>query len=216
MALRIGTPKKTPAKVALIGQEKLSSRERLLNAGKELFAKYGFEKTSTVEIARAAGTSESQLMKHFGSKEGLMEALFDKGWTPMTDSLLAIHQIPSGREKLQWLLNLVLATVDRDPQLKHIMMLEGRRIRREGAVVRTSGPYMKIVQIVDAILAEMRSAGELRGDLSLEAVRSAILGMFEGLIRDQVMADRMNFPARYTADDIKKIFPVVLKAFAPR
>ena len=208
--------KRPPAKPARVPEAKVSSRERLLNAGKVLFAKHGFEKTSTVEIARAAGTSESQLMKHFGNKEGLLEALFDKGWTPMTDSLLFIHKIPSGREKLQWLLELVLATVDRDQQLKHIMMLEGRRIRREGSVVRATGPYMKVVQLADSILAEMRASGELRDDLSLQAVRSALLGMFESLIRDQVMAERMNFPARYTAEDIKKIFPIVLKAFAPK
>jgi hypothetical protein len=75
---------------------------------------------------------------------------------------------------------------------------------------------MKIVEQMDVILAEMRSSGELRRDLSLQAVRSAIAGMFESLIRDQVLADRINFPARYTAEDIKQILPVILSAFAPK
>src|SRR5215471_13414937 len=181
------------------GEEKLSSRERLMNAGKELFARSGYEKTSTLEIARAAGTSESQLMKHFGSKEGLLEALFDKGWAPVTAFLATIHEIPSGKQKLQSLLESVLTTLDRDPHLKQIMLLEGRRVRKEGHVIRLAGPYMKIVEQMDVILAEMRSSGELRRDLSLQAVRSAIAGMFESLIRDQVLADRINFPARYSA-----------------
>ncbi len=177
---------KKPALEGLQAGEKLSSRERLLNAGKNLFAKNGYEKTSTLEVARAAGTSESQLMKHFG-----------------------------GRQKLQLLLEAVLTTLDRDPQLKQIMLLEGRRVRKEGHVIRVAGPYMKIVEQMDAILAEMRATGELRGDLSLQAIRSAIAGMFESLIRDQVLAERINFPARYSADDIKKILPVVLAAFRP-
>ncbi|PYX91117.1 MAG: hypothetical protein DMG67_11050, partial [Acidobacteria bacterium] len=83
-------------------------------------------------------------------------------------------------------------------------------------VIRVAGPYMKIVEQMDAVLAEMRATGELRGDLSLQAIRSAIAGMFESLIRDQVLAERINFPARYSADDIKKILPVVLAAFSPK
>ena len=53
----------------------ISSHDRILLAGKHLFAQNGFENTSTVAIAREAGTSESQLMKHFGSKQGLLIAI---------------------------------------------------------------------------------------------------------------------------------------------
>lgn len=212
----VAKTEKKPKPLAEEAEEKLSSRERLMNAGKELFARNGYEKTSTLEIARGAGTSESQLMKHFGSKEGLLEALFDKGWAPVSAFLLTIHELPSGRQKLQSLLESVLTALDRDPHLKQIMLLEGRRVRKEGHVIRLAGPYMKIVEQMDVILAEMRSSGELRRDLSLQAVRSAIAGMFESLIRDQVLADRINFPARYSADDIKQILPVILSAFAPK
>ena len=48
-----------------------------LFSGKRLFARNGYENTSTVAIAREAGTSESQLMKHFGSKQGLLAAVLD-------------------------------------------------------------------------------------------------------------------------------------------
>src|SRR5271166_3521547 len=58
-----------------------SSRERILLAAKRLFARNGYENTSTVAIARDAGTSESQLMKHFGSKQGLLSVILDRGWT---------------------------------------------------------------------------------------------------------------------------------------
>jgi AcrR family transcriptional regulator len=57
----------------------LSSHDRILLAAKRLFAENGYENTSTVAIARDAGTSESQLMKHFGSKQGLLVAIFDRG-----------------------------------------------------------------------------------------------------------------------------------------
>ena len=43
----------------------------------------GYEQTATSAIARAAGTSESQLMRYFGGKVGLLEALFDEAWADL-------------------------------------------------------------------------------------------------------------------------------------
>src|ERR1700681_2838963 len=57
-----------------------SASDRILQAAKMLFAQSGFENTSTMSIARMAQTSESQIVKHFGSKEGLLEAIFEEGW----------------------------------------------------------------------------------------------------------------------------------------
>ena len=56
------------------------SRERLLEAAKALFAERGYEASSTATICRLAGTSESQLIKHFRSKQGILEAIFEYAW----------------------------------------------------------------------------------------------------------------------------------------
>src|SRR5215468_5282063 len=102
----------------------LSSHDRILRAAKQLFAQNGYENTSTVAIARMAGTSESQLMKHFGSKEGLLEAIFDQGWERLGFALRRVHDLSTPREKLLALLDLVLATFDRDHELKELLLLE--------------------------------------------------------------------------------------------
>ena len=67
----------------------LSSHDRILRAAKLLFAENGYENTSTVAIARSAGTSESQLMKHFGSKQGLLIAILDLGWNGIIERIRA-------------------------------------------------------------------------------------------------------------------------------
>src|ERR1041385_6502583 len=113
----------------------LSSHDRILNAAKHLFATRGYENTSTVAIARAAGTSESQLIKHFGSKEGLLEAIFDMGWERMSAMFPALQPIASPAERLEALLEMMLSGLERDPELKQLMLLEGRRIRKEGHMV---------------------------------------------------------------------------------
>ena len=52
------------------------SRERLLLAATRLFAEQGFAKTSTREIALAAGTNIASISYYFGDKAGLYRAAF--------------------------------------------------------------------------------------------------------------------------------------------
>jgi|SRR5437588_6701448 len=191
----------------------LSSRDRMLSAAKNLFAKDGYENTSTAAIARTAGTSESQLMKHFGSKEGLLEAIFDSGWASMSYMFRAIHDLPSPAEKLEVMLDMILNTLDRDQELKELMLIEGRRVRKEGHMILLTKGYLQFVSVVDGILTEMRARGELRPDVHTDAVRSALISMFEGLMRDQILARRMGFPATYDREELRRIFKIVLAAF---
>ncbi len=192
-----------------------SSRDRILQAAKSLFATKGYENTSTVAISRAAGSSESQLMKHFGSKEGLLEAIFDESWQRINRSVRqAIRELRSPSQKFSILGSLVMAALERDPELKLLMLLEGRRVRKEGRMVALSQGYLEFVRIIDDVLAEMREAGQLRADLNPEAVRSALMGMLEGLMRDQLLARRAGYPAHYSSKELMEIFGDVLESFS--
>ena len=52
-----------------------TKKERILEAALELFAKQGYAATSTKAIAEKAAVSEGLLFKHFGNKQGLLDAL---------------------------------------------------------------------------------------------------------------------------------------------
>lgn len=54
-------------------------QESILFAALELFASEGYHATSTSKVARAAGVSEGLIFRHFGSKEGLVEAILKLG-----------------------------------------------------------------------------------------------------------------------------------------
>ena len=190
----------------------VSSRDRILAAAKQLFAARGYENTSTVAIARLAGTSESQLMKHFGSKEGLLECIFDSGWENLSAYIAALQKISSPDKKLHALLDATLAGLERDTELKQLMLLEGRRIRREGRMVLMTNGFLAYVSIIDGILAEMRAAGQLRADLNPQAVRSGLVGMFEGILRDQLLAEKADFPSSANVADLRQLFDIIIPA----
>ena len=189
--------------------------QRILQAGKALFATRGYEKASTVAIARLAGTSESQLMKHFGSKEGLLEAIFDTSWERLSTHFAALQKMKSPREKLYSLLETFLNALEGDPATKELMLLEGRRVRKEGNLVVLTRGYLQFVQLVDSILGELKTAGELNPKLEVEAVRSAAIGLLEGMLRDQVLARRMEYPAHFNSEQIRLVFGSFLTAVAP-
>ncbi len=190
----------------------LSSHDRILQAAKQLFATRGYENTSTVNIARLAGTSESQLMKHFGSKEGLLEAIFEQGWEQMGFYYRGVEELASPKEKLQALLDLVVNALERDQELKALMLLEGRRVRKEGRMILMTEGYLRFVKVLDGILLQMKQSDHLRADVDVQALRSGLTGMFEGMMRDQVLARRMGYPATYGVKEMRKVFDVMIAA----
>src|SRR3954454_16914354 len=157
------------------------SRTRLLLSARKLFAENGYESTSTASIARMAGTSESQLIKHFGGKAGLLDSIFVDGWNSLTQYLQQrLDPSVSPIERLRTIPRLMYEALERDPELRHLLLLEGRRIRKEGRIATLTDGFVGFVKLVDAALDDMRTAGQLRQDLNPQAIRSALIGLTEG------------------------------------
>jgi AcrR family transcriptional regulator len=179
-----------------------SSRDRLIAAAKHLFSTSGYENTTTVAIAREARTSESQLVKHFGSKEGLLEAVFEDGWSRLRMQMTTLQTIQSPQKQLKVLMHMVVQLFGEDPQLRDLMLLEGRRIRREGKMIMLTRSYTEFVSLVDRLIqaAETGKPSEYPAQL----VRSSLMGMFEGLLRDIVLHERFGYPAGYSVSQAEK------------
>ena len=195
-------------------QPKISTHRRILQAAKKLFASRGYEHSSTSAIARGAGTSESQLMKHFGSKAGLLEGIFNEGWTQITEeSRSACQNVATPAEKLLAIAGCVLTHLEGDSELKLLMLLEGRRIRKEGPFVALTAGFLDFVALIDSVLYEMREMKILRPKLDPQAVRSALMGMLEGMMRDRYLAAQLGFPADFQAAQLQEMLGLALASF---
>ncbi len=183
-----------------------SSRERMMQAAKHLFARKGFGKATTIEIVRLAGTSDSQLIKHFGSKEGLLEAIFNEGWSRIGSSLEQLDSLPSPRKKLEAIVQVMLTELNQDQFLKQLLLFEGRRIHKDGRLVLASEGFFHFVGKIDAVLAELRLKGDLHSGLNLRAVRSSLMGIMEGLLRDQILGTVTDYPAGFTDAEMLQTF----------
>ena len=189
------------------------TRERLLEAAKALFAEGGYEETSTVSICRLAGTSESQLIKHFGSKQGILQAIFEYAFERINPAIrLATESIALPREKLRIAIEMVLNFLAKDLQLRTIFLLEARRVRGAGKFVVLVPGFLEFVSMVDEILKQIVEEGGLAETVHPQALRSALMGAIEGMLRDQILASTSQFPASYSDSDVRTICSTFLAA----
>lgn len=114
----------------------IETKERLLDAAEWLFAKHGFASTSLRDITAHAEANLASVNYHFGGKEALMEAVFERRLGPVNRGRLELldeYEAEAGGKaiKLQKLLWAFLAPPFRHMHEageagRHFMQLVGR------------------------------------------------------------------------------------------
>jgi AcrR family transcriptional regulator len=192
-----------------------TSRERLLSAGKTLFGRLGYEQTSTAAIARAAGTSESQLVRYFGGKSGLLEAIFNQAWEGLNDEIRRhIAESEHGREAILRILGLVQEAFSRDHDMAFLFMFEGRRVR--GNDVALSKGFLKFYELLRELIGRGQRDGSFRDDISADVLASALLGAGEGMMRDRMIGQRVGSTVVYEDEAIRSIFEAIVNGLAAK
>ncbi len=67
-----------------------AKQERILHTATQLFGAEGVAAVSTARIAREAGVSEGLIFRHFGSKQGLVEAIVAAGQSSQQSRLAKV------------------------------------------------------------------------------------------------------------------------------
>jgi TetR/AcrR family fatty acid metabolism transcriptional regulator len=197
------------------GDSTQTSRMRLLNAGRMLFARNGYEQTSTAAIARESGSSESQLIRYFGGKAGLLEAIFNESWSGLNQMVQQhIDESEHGREAIIRILSLLTQAFSRDHDIAFLFLFEGRRIRGGAQGVVLSNGYVQFVQVVDTLIERGRHDGSFRTDIDPKVLASAMLGCAEGMIRDRVIAERNSETHPYDDAAIVRTFTAMVNGLA--
>jgi AcrR family transcriptional regulator len=188
-----------------------SSRDRIREGAKTLFAESGFEDATTAAICRLAGTSQSQLIKHFTNKQGVLEAIFEHAWEQVNPAVrLATENIASTREKLRVLIDMVLGFLEKDRAIRTLFLLEGRRMRGDGHMIVLVPGFIEFIKMLDGILKELAAQGELAPNIHPQAFRSALMGAIEGMVRDQMLARSSRFPASYAEAEMRAMISSLL------
>ncbi|HYS54140.1 MAG TPA: TetR/AcrR family transcriptional regulator [Thermoanaerobaculia bacterium] len=181
----------------------------MLLAAKTLFARLGYEQTSTAAIARDAGSSESQLMRYFGGKAGLLDTIFNESWAAVLARVSS--EIPanaSAHDSILGILGITIETFGRDHDIAVLFLFEGRRIR--GTDVTLSQGFLQFYQLVQSVIRRGQGDGSFRSDLDPTVLSAAILGAAEGMIRDRLLLERRGMPNPFDDTSVRKTFQAII------
>lgn len=123
------------------------TKERILDAAERLFANDGFHNASLRAITSAANANVAAVNYHFGTKEALLEAVFERRLVPLNrlrqDLLEAVResarlagQRPRARDVLQAFIEPTLSFRDSSPGAAGFVLLVGRAIAEPDDTLR--------------------------------------------------------------------------------
>jgi AcrR family transcriptional regulator len=158
----------------------LGTREKIVEAAERVMRERGLARTTTKEIARAAGYSEGTLYKHFENKEDLFLAVLAER---LPSFVVLVEELPARvgrgtvRETLEEVARNALAYYGEIvPMAASIFSEPGLLARhREALRKRGAGPRMVNEALAAYLDAEQR-LGRVREDADPEAAAAMLLG----------------------------------------
>ena len=141
-------------------------RRQLLESALDLFAKRGFEGTTTREIAAAAGVNEAIIFRHFPTKHDLYSAVIDYKHEPGVIAAVVSHwqtfmDAGDDRGLFRALVNKVIDGYRTDARMNRVLLfaaLEGHQAGLEQHRQRSLPLYERLCQYV----ARRQSEGAIR------------------------------------------------------
>src|SRR5512144_1380812 len=100
------------------------SREAVLDAAERLMAEQGYEAASMAALVDEAGIPASSIYHYFGSKEGVLLAVMERGAERFFEALPDLDQRQGSQtQHLRGLVEAVAATLERNPNFLRILVV---------------------------------------------------------------------------------------------
>ncbi|MFD9910805.1 TetR/AcrR family transcriptional regulator [Streptomyces sp. NPDC059063] len=160
--------------------EQKPARVRILEAAKELMGTIGLARTTTKEIAKAAGCSEAALYKYFANKEELFVTVLSErlpGLGALLHKLAAEPGAATVEENLTAIARQAALFYEQTFPMAASLYAEPQLKRRHEEAMRAlgTGPH-KPIHGLDAYLRAEQKAGRIRPDADTYAAASLLLG----------------------------------------
>lgn len=191
-------PGQRPYKQVARARAQQRTRDALIDAASEELSKGGLAKASLQTVAAKAGVTKQTVLRHFGSKEGLIEAAMrrasdivrrERAGAPIGDIPGAVRNLMEHYERYGDRMMRVLAEEHRIPLMQRITD-RGREVHREW-VARTFEPQLanlsdevrlrrmaQLVAVCDLYVWKL-----LRRDMELDVPETevAVIELIEGM-----------------------------------
>jgi AcrR family transcriptional regulator len=162
--------------------------KEILLVARDVFSEYGYEKTTTLEIARRLGISEATIFSYFGSKRDLCMQVI-KGW--YDEISLALERelalIAGTRAQLHFVVRKHLLTLMQEGTgMCKLVLTEGRTVDVEFAGMITEWTRRYTAPLM-AVLSAAQRNGDVRRDMPLPLLRDMVYGSMEHVLWDYMV-----------------------------
>ncbi|SDM40384.1 TetR/AcrR family transcriptional regulator [Bacillus sp. OK048] len=153
--------------------------DRLLYAAINLISEKGYKAVSTKEIAKEASVSEMTLFRHFGTKQGMLEAAIDRFYYSASMKEIFDKNIVWDLEKdLLMISESYLRSMQKNKKVIHIAFKEGNSI--EGLFNQINKHPRQLKELLINYFLEMKELGKIRFVGNLESLAMSYLYMVYG------------------------------------
>jgi AcrR family transcriptional regulator len=163
------------------------TRERILEAATEVFARRGAHGTRVADIAERAGVAYGLVYHHFRNKEEILTAIFAERWAQYVAYLEELARAPlSFRERMARLVHFWVETYRQETDLMTVMINEITR-SYEFLESHDIASVLAAFDPIERIIAEGRERGEVRLDIDAKLATYAVLGVAEMVLTGYVI-----------------------------
>jgi AcrR family transcriptional regulator len=173
----------------------VARKASVLDAALRCFSERGLEGTTIHDIQRAAGCSIGSIYHHFGSKEGVAEALFIAGVERLNRSMLRkLARCAGGEESVRAVVGQYCAWSARNPQLARYLHSRDIDFSAE-ARARLKDIYRDYIGAVFEIFAPFVENGEIRA-LPVDVYVPLISGPIQEYVRRWLSGHHRHSPRK--------------------
>jgi TetR/AcrR family fatty acid metabolism transcriptional regulator len=163
------------------------TRERILQAATEVFARRGFHGARVADIAELAGIAYGLVYHHFRNKDDILAAIFSERWGEYVRYIDEMAGKPEPfRVQVAHLVHFWVETWRQEPHLMTVMINE---ISRSYEFIESHDPgrVMVAFDAVERLITAAQQRGEVRADVDARLTTYAVLGMAEMVLTGYVM-----------------------------
>lgn len=189
-----------------------NTRERIIECARTLFADKGYQKTTVIDISKAAGLSEAALYDHFRGKEDLLLTIPDLWVSELLQGLdEQMFGLQGAFNKLRKYLFWNLKRVEDLPLDAKIVYMF---LKHNASFMDTDvyGNVKKFYAYLLNIFAEGKASGEMKPDMDSYAARSIFIGTMDYMITRWLLKER-SYPLLEGMDEV---YQLLVAAFASK
>jgi TetR/AcrR family fatty acid metabolism transcriptional regulator len=190
---------------------KESTRDRIIDSARTLFAEQGYQKTTVMDISRQAGLSEAALYEYFQGKEDLLLTIPQLWVSELIEDLEEqLFGIQGAFNKLRKYLWWYMRRVEQSPLDAKVVYLFLKTNANFMATEVYSNVKVLYAYLLD-ILEEGKATGEMRSDMNPFVARDLFVGTMDHMVTRWLLKDR----SYSLFENLDSLFELLASAFRP-